>query len=229
MLFRSSELSETLSRKEIELSNLKQKLEVVDNEKKMAVMSAESALKDKLVNQEKTILELKAMLENQAKTKELEAQALLSLKEQELINLKNKIELEQTQAELEKNSLRLSYDEKLKQKDETIAFYKDFKAKQSTKMIGESLEQHCENEFNRLRSLAFPKATFGKDNDAQSGSKGDYIYREYDDEDIEIISIMFEMKNEADETATKKKNEHFLKELDKDRTEKKCEIGRAHV
>lgn len=220
-----SELSETLSRKEMELANLKQKLEVVDNEKKMAVMSAESSLKEKLSNQEKTILELKALLENQAKTKELEAQALLSLKEQELINLKNKIALEQKQAELEKNSIRLSYDEKLKQKDETIAFYKDFKAKQSTKMIGESLEQHCENEFNRLRSLAFPKATFGKDNDAQSGSKGDYIYREYDDEGIEIISIMFEMKNEADETATKKKNEHFLKELDKDRTEKKCEYA----
>ena len=110
-------------------------------------------------------------------------------------------------------------------KDEAISFYKDFKAKQSTKMVGESLEQHCEIEFNKLRSLAFPKATFGKDNDAQSGSKGDYIYRETDDNGVEILSIMFEMKNEADETATKKKNEQFLKELDKDRTEKKCEYA----
>jgi hypothetical protein len=150
---------------------------------------------------------------------------VLTEKEKELQTLKNKIELDRAQSELEKNSIKASYDEKLKQKDETISLYKDLKARLSTKMIGETLEQHCENEFNSFRSLGFTKATFGKDNDAQSGSKGDYIYRETDDNGVEILSIMFEMKNEADETATKKKNEQFLRELDKDRTEKKCEYA----
>jgi hypothetical protein len=106
-----------------------------------------------------------------------------------------------------------------------IAYYKDMKAKLSTKMVGETLEQHCETEFNKLRATAFPNAYFEKDNDARSGSKGDYIYRETDDAGNEIISIMFEMKNEGDETATKHKNEDFLKELDKDRNEKKCEYA----
>ena len=120
----------------------------------------------------------------------------------------------------------LSLNKKLnEQKDEAIAYYKDLKTKLSTKMVGETLEQHCEYEFNNLRGLAFPRATFGKDNDIQSGSKGDYIYREVDENGVEILSIMFEMKNEQDETATKKKNEQFLKELDKDRNEKKCEYA----
>jgi hypothetical protein len=113
----------------------------------------------------------------------------------------------------------------IKYKDEEITRVKEMKAKLSTKMIGETLELHCENEFNKLRSTAFQKAYFEKDNDARSGSKGDYIYRENDDQGNEIISIMFEMKNEADATATKKRNEDFLKELDKDRTEKKCEYA----
>lgn len=121
--------------------------------------------------------------------------------------------------------LKNKYESELKQKEETISFYKDFKAKQSTKMVGESLEQHCEIEFNRFRMIAFKNAQFDKDNDVTSGSKGDYIYREFDDNGTEIISIMFEMKNEGDETATKKKNEHFFKELDKDRREKKCEYA----
>ena len=117
-----------------------------------------------------------------------------------------------------------SYQEKLKDKDEQIAYYKDFKARQSTKMIGESLEQHCFNEFNKLRPL-FPYAYFEKDNDAKTGSKGDFIFRDYDEDSTEIVSIMFEMKNEADMTATKHKNDDFLKELDKDRREKKCEYA----
>lgn len=113
----------------------------------------------------------------------------------------------------------------LEEKDRQIDFYKDMKTRMSTKMVGETLEQHCENQFNQLRATAFRNAEFGKDNDARSGSKGDYIYREYDENGIEIISIMFEMKNEMDETATKHKNEHFFKELDKDRREKKCEYA----
>ena len=116
-------------------------------------------------------------------------------------------------------------DEIIKMKDEEIALRKDMKLKLSTKMIGETLEQHCEIEFNRLRATAFQKAYFEKDNDSRSGSKGDYIYREHDDQGTEIISIMFEMKNEGDETATKKRNEDFFKELDKDRVEKKCEYA----
>jgi len=216
---------QSLSQKEQELQNLKQKLENSNQAKALEIIQRENTLKEQLALQEKRIAELKASLEIAAKDKQLETQKVLTEKEKELQALKNKIELDRAQSELEKNSIKASYDEKLKQKDEAISFYKDFKAKQSTKMVGESLEQHCEIEFNKLRSLAFPKATFGKDNDAQSGSKGDYIYRETDDEGVEILSIMFEMKNESDETATKKKNEQFLKELDKDRTEKKCEYA----
>jgi hypothetical protein len=116
-------------------------------------------------------------------------------------------------------------DEYIKMKEEEVERYKDFKQRQSTKMIGESLEQHCESQFNKLRSTAFPTAYFEKDNDASSGSKGDYIFREVDENGIELISIMFEMKNEGDETATKKKNEDFFKELDKDRNQKNCEYA----
>ncbi len=127
--------------------------------------------------------------------------------------------------EAELRSKKESFETELKTKDEMIAYYKDMKAKLSTKMVGETLEQHCENEFNKLRATAFPRAYFEKDNDARSGSKGDYIYRETDESDNEIVSIMFEMKNEGDETATKHKNEDFLRELDKDRGEKKCEYA----
>src|SRR5690606_4746428 len=136
-------------------------------------------------------------------------------------------ELKNKDAEKQSEVLRLNekFQNELKTKDEMIAYYKDMKAKLSTKMVGETLEQHCEIEFNKLRATAFPKAYFEKDNDAQTGSKGDYIYREVDDEGNELISIMFEMKNEGDETATKKRNEDFLKELDKDRAEKKCEYA----
>ena len=141
------------------------------------------------------------------KNKEIERQLLeKSLKERFTAELKTK-------------------DDIIKLKDDEIAFRKDMKLKLSTKMIGESLEQHCEMEFNKLRATAFQKAHFEKDNDSRSGSKGDYIYRESDESANEIISIMFEMKNEGDETATKKKNEDFFKELDKDRTEKKCEFA----
>lgn len=146
-------------------------------------------------------------LANDVKTKELEKQNLeSSLKQQFSTELQSK-------------------DAIIKYKDEEIARVRDMKAKLSTKMLGESLEQHCETEFNKLRATAFPRAYFEKDNNAKSGSKGDFIYRELDNAGNEIISIMFEMKNEADTTATKKKNEDFFKELDKDRNEKKCEYA----
>lgn len=220
-----STYQQKLSQKESELQSLKDKMSASEKAKTLAVLSAEERLKDQLKKQELLVQQLQAKLESSLKDKQLETQQVLSKKEQELQELANKIELEKKQAELEKASLKQRYDEQLKQKDDMVAYYKDLKTKLTTKMVGETLEQHCEYEFNRLRSLAFPRATFGKDNDAQTGSKGDYIYKEFDDQGTEIISIMFEMKNEQDETATKKKNEHFLKELDKDRNEKKCEYA----
>lgn len=214
-----------LTQKEQELQALKEKVNSSEQAKSLAILTAEEKLKEKLRQQESFIEQLKAKIDGALKDKQLETQQVLSKKDQELVELANKIKLEKQQAELEKASLKSRYDEQLKLKDEMIEQYKDLKIRLTTKMVGETLEQHCEYEFNRLRALAFPHATFGKDNDAQSGSKGDYIYRETDDQNTEIISIMFEMKNEQDETATKKKNENFLKELDKDRNEKKCEYA----
>ena len=157
--------------------------------------------------------------------RELAIREALSAKERELTELAAQLQLRDSQNQLAQNALRERYEIQLKQKTEEVAFYKDFKARQSTKMVGESLEAHCETEFNRIRAMAFPQAQFGKDNDAAGGSKGDYIFREQDGAGNEIVSIMFEMKNENDETATKKKNEHFFKELDKDRREKNCEYA----
>ncbi len=220
-----SDYKDKISEKEKELNNLRQQLESTDNIKKLEVMNVETKFKEELTSKEKQISELRSKIELINKDKELEAQSAISKKERQFFELNTQIELEKKQMELEKSSLISNYDEQLRLKDEAIASYKDFKAKLSTKMVGESLEQHCENEFNRIRALAFPNAFFGKDNDARSGSKGDYIYRDTDENNNEIISIMFEMKNQNDETATKKKNEHFLKELDKDRNEKKCEYA----
>jgi len=149
----------------------------------------------------------------------------LAEKEQAIALLKGDINTKEKEKQLSEKSLRESFEAQLRLKDETIAQYKDFKARQSTKMVGESLEQHCLTEFNKLRATGFRNAYFEKDNDARSGSKGDFIYRENAEDGTEFISIMFEMKNEADETATKHKNEDFLRELDKDRQEKHCEYA----
>ena len=145
--------------------------------------------------------------------------------ERERDQLKSQLDQAKLEKELSVQSLKDNYETKIKDRDDAIERLKDLKAKLSTKMVGETLEQHCETEFNRIRATAFPRAYFEKDNDARSGSKGDYIFRDSDESDIEIVSIMFEMKNENDETATKKKNEDFLKELDKDRNEKNCEYA----
>lgn len=169
--------------------------------------------------------ELKAKIESIETEKKLAVTQAVNVVEKQRDELANKLENKDTEKRLFESSLKDKYENELKSKDEMIAYYKDMKARLSTKMVGETLEQHCEIEFNKLRATAFPNAYFEKDNDAKSGSKGDYIYRETDDAGNEIISIMFEMKNEGDETATKKRNEDFLKELDKDRTEKKCEYA----
>lgn len=146
-------------------------------------------------------------------------------KEKTILELENQIKLKNSEWELKEKSLCENHAEEIKRRDDEIAYYKDFKARQSTKMIGESLEQHCETEFNKLRATAFQNAYFEKDNDIKTGSKGDFIYREYSNDGVEFISIMFEMKNEMDTTATKHKNEDFFKELDKDRKEKNCEYA----
>ena len=149
----------------------------------------------------------------------------LSQKTSEIADLKGELKNKETESRLNEKSLKEQYEDKLRLKDEQIEYYKDFKARQSTKMIGESLEQHCLTQFNSIRMTAFPNAYFEKDNDSKTGSKGDFIYRECGEDGTEFISIMFEMKNEADTTATKHKNEDFFKELDKDRNEKGCEYA----
>lgn len=146
-------------------------------------------------------------------------------KETTILELESQIKLKNNEWELKEKSLCEKHADEIKRRDDEIAYYKDFKARQSTKMIGESLEQHCETEFNKLRATAFQNAYFEKDNDIKTGSKGDFIYREYSNDGVDFISIMFEMKNEMDTTATKHKNEDFFKELDKDRKEKNCEYA----
>ena len=224
-----NQFDKILADKNHEIAALSNQINAYEKDSKLAAAEIEDRLKAQIAEQDKLIAELKAQAKSleTAKNmeKELEITKAVAEKERELGNLNTQLMLQSKENQLEKQSLREKYEAELKQKDETIAFYKDFKAKQSTKMIGESLEQHCETEFNRIRTTAFPQAVFGKDNDAKTGSKGDYIYRETDEEGNEIISIMFEMKNENDETATKKKNEHFFKELDKDRREKNCEYS----
>lgn len=224
-----NQFDKILADKNHEIAALSNQINAYEKDSKLAAAEIEGRLKAQIAEQDKLIAELKAQAKSleTAKNmeKELEITKAVAEKERELSNLNTQLMLQSKENQLEKQSLREKYEAELKQKDETIAFYKDFKARQSTKMIGESLEQHCETEFNRIRTTAFPQAVFGKDNDAKTGSKGDYIYRETDEEGNEIISIMFEMKNENDETATKKKNEHFFKELDKDRREKNCEYA----
>lgn len=189
-------------------------------------------LSQKLSNKENEFLLVKAKLDNAEIVKKLAITEAVQKAEKERDHLANDLKIKDTEKQLLEKSLNEKFsselktkDDIIKLKDEEIALRKDMKLKLSTKMIGETLEQHCETEFNKLRATAFQRAYFEKDNDSKSGSKGDFIYRETDEAGNEIISIMFEMKNEGDETATKKRNEDFLKELDKDRIEKKCEYA----
>ncbi len=201
------EFSEKLKEKEEEISKLKSNLE-------QERFVAKNAINELVINKNQEITELQNKLTTFDKDKELE-----------ITKLKNEKILSDKEFQLKEKSLIEQYENQLRFKEEEIERYKDFKAKLSTKMIGESLEQHCETEFNRLRATGFQNAYFEKDNNAKSGSKGDYIYKETDSDGEEFISIMFEMKNEADSTSTKKKNEDFFKELNKDRNEKKCEYA----
>ncbi len=211
------ENEEKLNQKDLLIKDLKYNLD-------MQVKEQELAIKNAIEEKVNTINDLNNKLKLIATENELEIKNVITEKEQKINDLNNKIELDKKEYLLKEKNLKEGYEEKLRTKEEQIAYYKDYKAKQSTKMIGESLEQHCNLEFNRLRPL-FKNAYFEKDNDIKTGSKGDFIFRDFDDEDTEIVSIMFEMKNEADETSTKHKNEDFFKELDKDRKEKNCEYA----
>ncbi len=210
-----------LNEKNSEIKDLKNKL---DNNSLEIKSKLDKDYTEKLTDKDKEIADLKNKISLMEAHEELNLKNAVSEKEKEIDNLNNKLEIGKNEYLLKEKSLVESYEEKIKNKDEQIAYYKDFKARQSTKMIGESLEQHCNNEFNRIRPI-LKNVYFEKDNDARTGSKGDFIFRESDDDGTEVISIMFEMKNEADETASKHKNEDFFKELDKDRKEKNCEYA----
>jgi hypothetical protein len=191
----------------------------------LAELKRNSDLKEAAAEKNAEIQKLKAMLDSSATTQKLAVQEALGEVKQERNQLESKLQQLELEKQLAEKSLRERYETQLKDRDDAIERLKDMKAKLSTKMVGETLEQHCETEFNRLRPTAFPKAYFEKDNDARTGSKGDYIFRDADEAQNEIVSIMFEMKNESDTTANKKKNEDFFKELDKDRNEKGCEYA----
>lgn len=189
-------LNKEISTKDIEIATLKYQIEKINTEKKLAIREAIS-----------------------------EKEQEISKQNEQIALLNGQLEINEKSSRLKEQTLKENYEEKLKGKDEQIAYYRDLKAKQSTKMVGETLEQHCEIEFNKLRATGFQNAYFEKDNDASSGSKGDFIFREMSEDGTEFISIMFEMKNEMESTAAKHKNEDFFRELDKDRNEKKCEYA----
>ena len=239
-------LKENFSAKDQEknkqIEQLKAQIEGSETVKQLAISEAvdkkdkekQNALEikqEELTEKNRIIEELKAKLGNSETERKLAVSEAVQKKEKEIsekqteiTELRSQLSSKDTENQLKEQSLHKEYEEKLKLKDEEIEYYKDFKARQSTKMVGESLEQHCLNQFNSLRMAAFPTAYFEKDNDVKNGSKGDFIFRE-DVDGIEFISIMFEMKNEMDETATKHKNEDFFKELDRDRREKGCEYA----
>ncbi len=221
---RDAELAKIQSENEAEIVKLKSQA----NQKISELKVQNSAEFSKLQAQTaETIAKLESQIASSKTEQELAVTKAVTIVEKERDELKSKLDNKETEQKLQITSLKEQHDAELRSKDEMIAYYKDMKAKMSTKMIGESLEQHCETEFNKLRPTAFQRAYFEKDNAVSktTGSKGDYIYRETDEQGNEIISIMFEMKNENETTATKHKNEHFFKELDKDRREKNCEYA----
>lgn len=232
-----------VAQKNIEIGKINMALEQAEQNKQAAVEQALAnkereiaALKtaeqekrvyyaEELAQKEQKILSLTMKMEMDRKDAELRQREALEGRDRRLSELETQLQTAALEQKLREEAMQKEHDAVLRQKDDMIAYYKDMKIRQSTKMLGETLEQHCEIEFNRLRATGFRYAYFEKDNDARTGSKGDYIFRESDESGCEFISIMFEMKNEADATATKKKNEDFLKELDRDRREKGCEYA----
>ena len=237
----AGELQKAAAAKDSEIQALKAKLDAGESANKIAVELAEAKLAAKLADESakleaevaKKVSEielLKASILNGEQAKQLAVKEALSAVERERDELKNGLAMATMERQVSEQALEEKYKQQIKDRDDAIERLKDMKARLSTKMVGETLEQHCETEFNRIRATAFPKAYFEKDNDARSGSKGDYIFRDLASSEpgeagTEIVSIMFEMKNETDGVGARKKNEDFLKELDKDRTEKGCEYA----
>lgn len=230
------EKEKTVARLNQEIAELKSKIDATnkskDTEIKLQVATVQNNKDKEIAELTKQIEAFKARVEASEKDKEIAVKDAANKSKEELFEkekliaqLQNDIKDKEKDNELAQQKLKSDYDAQLKTKDAEIALYKDLKARQSTKMVGETLEQHCDTEFNRLRATAFPRAYFEKDNDARTGSKGDFIFRDYAEDGTEFISIMFEMKNEMDTTASKHKNEDFFKELDKDRNEKNCEYA----
>ncbi len=230
---RDQEFSKEIERREKEMEDRRESdLKIAQMEQDKKHQAEINELNEKLKEKDSSIEQLKLQISNNEVEKKLAVTEAVEEKNHELAEkttqiteLMSKLNSKDTERELKEKTLKESYEVQLKAKDEQIEYYKDFKSRLSTKMVGESLEQHCLNQFNMIRMTAFPNAYFEKDNDAKSGSKGDFIFREKSEDGTEFISIMFEMKNEMDTTATKHKNEDFFKELDKDRREKGCEYA----
>lgn len=225
-------LSEERAKKDVEIAALREENAKLTERTKAGETEIKLAVETALSESRREIEKLRAVLAAKdsesalsKKTAELEKKEALSDCAREIDELHHRLNEAEKDRELREKNLRENFELQLRSKDETIQFYKDLKARLSTKMVGETLEQHCETEFNRLRATGFQDAYFEKDNDARSGSKGDYIYREKTEDGAELISVMFEMKNETETTGTKHKNEDFFKELDKDRNEKNCEYA----
>ena len=230
------EKEKTVAQLNQEIAELKSKIDAAnkskDTEIQLQVATVQNNKDKEIAELTKQIEAFKARVEANEKDKEIAVKDALNKSKEELFEkekiiaqLQNDVKDKEKDNELAQQKLKSDYDAQLKTKDAEIALYKDLKARQSTKMVGETLEQHCDTEFNRMRSAAFPGAYFEKDNDIKTGSKGDFIFRDFAEDGTEFISIMFEMKNEMDTTATKHKNEDFFKELDKDRNEKNCEYA----
>ncbi|MBR6412690.1 MAG: DUF2130 domain-containing protein [Alphaproteobacteria bacterium] len=218
--------------KEKSVSALNHQIDILNQQLKTIKKESELDKEQSIAEYKQQITELQAQIKANEKDKTIAVNAALEEnkdtlveKDKEIIELKGKLQGAEKDIKLQEKSLKEKYEMELKNKDELIDYYKDLKIKMSTKMLGETLEQHCEIAFNIIRATAFPNAYFEKDNDSRTGSKGDYIFKESTEDGIEFLSIMFEMKNEMDTTATKHKNEHFFKELDKDRQEKGCEYA----
>jgi hypothetical protein len=221
-----TEASNNIEKERDKLANqLKQVKQDSENESKLAMANHSQKLQESSAAKDAEIQALKAKLNTNELTHKQAITQAVNVAEKERDQIKNELELAKNQKQIDENSIKSNFEIQIKDRDDQIDRLKEFKARLSTKMVGETLEQHCETEFNRLRATAFQNAYFEKDNDAKGGSKGDFIFKDEDESGTEIVSIMFEMKNESDETATKKKNEDFLKELDKDRNQKGCEYA----
>ena len=209
----------------IELSNKDKEIEKLKNDIDKKELEVSNEFKQQISDKDMEIEKLKNLIKQNETENKLALKEAVQEKESEISDLKNKIELNEKEYQLKEQSLKESHKKEIQTKNQEIELYKDMKLKLSTKMIGESLEQHCKTQYDEFLRPVLKNAYFEKDNDAKSGSKGDFIFRDKTEDNIEFISIMFEMKNEADETATKHKNEDFFKELDKDRREKNCEYA----